>query len=78
MAAVVRRRNGYGPSGRFQTFPRSTTVALEAIGNAINTTGKFSGKVVINTTAGTIVTANGATAGAVWLALDGTTAHTPV
>ncbi|MDP2619914.1 MAG: hypothetical protein Q8P46_07010 [Hyphomicrobiales bacterium] len=63
--------------GRLQAVPRSTTAALAAIGNAINTANKFSGKVVINTTTAAIVTANGATAGAVWLALDGTTAHTP-
>lgn len=60
-----------------QTLPRSTTTALEAIGNAINTTGKFTGKVVINTTTGLIVTAHAATAADVWDALDGTTAHTP-
>lgn len=59
-------------------IPRSTTAALEAVGNAINTTDKFEGKTLINTTAGTIVTANGAAAADVWLALDGTTAHTPV
>lgn len=61
-----------------QTLPRSTTAALEDITNAINTTGKFTDKVVINTTAGTIVTAHGATAASVWDALAGTTAHTPV
>lgn len=66
------------PVGRLQAIPRSTTAALEAIGNAINTANKFANKVVINTTAGTIVTAAGATAGDVWVALDGTTAHTPV
>lgn len=64
--------------GQLQAMPRSTTAALTAIGNAINTTNKFAGKAVINTTTGAIVTANGATAGATWLALDGTTAHTPV
>jgi hypothetical protein len=61
-----------------QTLPRSTTAALAAVGNAINTTGKFSGKAVINTTTGAIVTANGALAASTWLALDGTTAHSPV
>ncbi len=66
------------PTGNLQAIPRSTTAALAAIGNAINTTNKFAGKVVINTTSGAIVTANGATAAATWLALDGTTAHTPV
>ena len=64
--------------GRQQFIPRSTTAALAAVGNAINTTNKFAGKVVINTTAGTIVTADTAAADGVWLALDGTTAHTPI
>jgi len=61
-----------------QTLPRSTTALLEDVAAAINTTGKFTGKVVINTTAGTIVTAHGAAAADVWDALAGTTAHTPV
>lgn len=66
------------PNGRLQAMPRTTTAALNSIANAINTTNKFTGKAVINTTTGTIVTASGATAGAVWQALDGTTAFTPV
>ncbi len=61
-----------------QNIPRSTTAALNAIANAINTTNKFANKVLINTTTGTIVTSAGATAGALWLNLDGTTANTPV
>lgn len=64
--------------GRLQAMPRSTTAALEAVGDAINTTNKFANKAVINTTTGAIVTANAAAAADVWLALDGTTAHTPV
>lgn len=64
--------------GRLQALPRTTTAALTDISNAINTTNKFSGKAVINTTTGAIVTANGASAASTWLALDGTTAHTPV
>lgn len=61
-----------------QTLPRSTTTALEDVGDGINTAGKISGKAVINTTTGAIVTADGTDADDVWLALDGTTAHTPV
>ena len=56
----------------------STTVALEAIGNAINTTGKVAGKQVFNTTTGMPVYAVGSTAGSVWNEADGTTGHTPV
>jgi hypothetical protein len=66
------------PVARLQAVPRSTTAALTAIGNAINTTNKFANKLVINTTTGAIVTAVDGTAGGVWQALDGTTAHTPV
>lgn len=61
-----------------QTLPRSTTTNLADITNAINTTDKWASKAVINTTTGAIVTAADATAGGLWLALDGTTAHTPV
>jgi hypothetical protein len=64
--------------GRLQAMPRSTTAALASLANTINTTNKFLGKAVINTTSGAIVTANGAAISAVWLALDGTTAHTPI
>lgn len=60
-----------------QTFPRSTSTNLANIAHAINTTGKFAGKAVINTTSGAIVTAADATPGGLWLALNGTTAHTP-
>jgi hypothetical protein len=64
--------------GRLQAVPRSTTAALQAIGDAINTTNKFTGKLVINTTTGTFVTAAGGGAGGGWLNLDGTLAYTPV
>lgn len=57
----------------------STTVALAAIGNAINTTGKYKGKQVFNETTGILVCAADVTAGAVWKnAGTGVTAHTPV
>lgn len=59
-------------------FVRSTTAALEDIADPINTTDKYEGKAIINNTAGTIVTAAGAAPDDVWLALDNTTAHTPV
>lgn len=58
--------------------PPQTTTALAAIGNAINTTDKYAGKTVYNTTTKKLVTADGATAGAVWVDATGTTAHTPV
>lgn len=59
-------------------FLTSTTAALAAIGNAINTTGKVTGKMVFNTTTSKPVYALGATAGSVWVDATGVTAHTPV
>ena len=55
----------------------ATTAQLVAIANAINTKGKAVGKCVFNTTTGLPVWALGATAAGVWVAADGTTAHTP-
>lgn len=62
-----------------QPFTTTTTSALTAIANAINTTNKYAGKIVYNTTTGRYVQALNATAGGTWNSLaDGTTAvHTP-
>ena len=56
----------------------STTAALAAVGNAINTSGKFVGKQVFNTTTNRPVFATAATAAGTWVDSMGTTAHTPV
>lgn len=55
----------------------STTAALAAIANAINTTDKYAGKTVFNTTTSRLCTATGSTAGSTWQPSDGTTVHTP-
>lgn len=55
-----------------------TVANLEAIGNAINTTGKYAGKMVVVLSSGLIFTASGSAAGDVWRASDGTTTATPV
>lgn len=55
-----------------------TAANLALIGNAINTTGKYAGKMVVDLATGLIFTATGATAGSVWRASDGTTVATPV
>lgn len=55
-----------------------TVANLEAIGNAINTTGKYTGKMVVVLASGLIFTATGSAAGDVWRASDGTTTATPV
>lgn len=56
----------------------STTAALAAIANAVNTTGKFKGKQVFNETTGILVVAAGPAAADVWKnAGTGVAAHTP-
>lgn len=56
----------------------STVADLEAVGNAINTTGKYTGKMVVVLSSGLIFTATGAAAADVWRASDGTTVANPV
>lgn len=56
----------------------STTALLADITAAINTTGKYQGKMVFNSTVGSTVFSEGAAAADVWNFLDGTTAHTPI
>jgi flagellar basal body P-ring protein FlgI len=59
--------------------PSSTTAALAAVANAINTTNKFKNKLVVNDTTGILVVAAGPLAADVWKnAGTGATAHTPV
>lgn len=56
----------------------STVAALEAVGNAINTSGKYTGKMVVILSSGLIFTATGSAASDAWKASDGTTTATPV
>ena len=56
----------------------STTVLLEDITDDINTVDKIQARTVYNTTTKKTVTADSATAGAVWVDATGATAHTPV
>jgi len=58
--------------------PTSTTAALAAIGDAVNTTDKYAGKMYFNTTTNRAVYTSGGAAATVWAYADGTTAHTPV
>lgn len=55
-----------------------TVANLEAVGNAINTTGKYTGKMVVVLASGLIFTATGSAAADPWRASDGTTVATPV
>ena len=59
--------------------PTSTTAALEAIADAINTSAsKLAGTVLFNTTTSQPVWAIGSADGDVWVDATGATAHTPV
>jgi hypothetical protein len=61
------------------SIPTSTTTALTDKANAINTTGKYANKLVINSTTGNLLYAAGPLAADVWKkTADGTTAQTPV
>lgn len=59
-------------------LPATAVADLEDIANAINTTGKYTGKMAVVLATGLIFTATGATAGSAWKASDGTTTATPV
>ena len=59
-------------------FPASTVAALEDEDDAINTTGKYTGKMVTVLATGLIFTASGAGVNDAWRASDGTTTATPV
>jgi hypothetical protein len=56
----------------------STVAELEDEDDAINTTGKYQGKMVVVLATGLIFTASGAGVNDVWRASDGTTSATPV
>lgn len=56
----------------------ATTASLASLADTVNTTDKFAGKTVFNTTTGKLVTAVGATAASAWNDQTGTLAHTPV
>lgn len=59
-------------------LPTSTSAALGAKANAINTTGKVANKAVYNTTTKTIYVAQGSTDVSTWIdTADGTTTITP-
>ena len=60
-------------------YLNSTTAALGAASNAINTTGKHAGKCVFNTTTGLLVQAAGALSLDVWRNVKtGAVAHSPI
>lgn len=50
---------------------------IAAIGHAVNTSGKFAGRIVFDTTNNRYMRATGATAASPWRTLEGVTAVTP-
>lgn len=59
-------------------LPTNTSAEIGAKANAVNTTGKITGKAVYNTTTKTIYVAQGATDVAAWIdTADGSTTITP-
>lgn len=56
----------------------ATTAQLADVAATINTVGKYTGKMVYNTTTGIPVFADGAAAADVWAEADGTNEHSPV
>jgi hypothetical protein len=58
-------------------LPTSTAAAVGAIANAINTTGKYTGKMVVDYTTGIIYTATGAAAASDWAPSDASGLVTP-
>lgn len=66
-----------GTTGSAQLFITESAANLGAIGNAINTTGKFAGKQVWDSTNNVPLWAKGSTAGAVWIDGAGATIITP-
>lgn len=71
--AVTAQKNGVDAA----LANTATTAQLAALADPINTTGKFTGKLVLNTTTNVIVAATGSTAASTWVAA-GAVAHTPV
>lgn len=60
-------------------FPvTSTTTALEDVDAAVNTAGKYAGKVLFNTTTGVLLVADGPDADDTWSTAAGVATHTPV
>lgn len=54
-----------------------TAVNIAAVANAINTTGKFTGKLVWDSTNNRMMRASGALAASAWYVIDGSTSVTP-
>jgi len=78
LTAVDSSTVAFGAGGTVAYQASAAKADFEDIGNAINTTGKYAGKMVWSTTDSVPVWAAGAAAGDVWVLADGTTKYTPV
>lgn len=58
-------------------LPTASAANVGAIANAINTTGKYTGKMVVDYATGIIYTATGSTAGSAWAPSDASGLVTP-
>ena len=58
-------------------LPTASAANVGAIANAINTTGKYAGKMVVDYATGIIYTATGSTAGSAWAPSDASGLVTP-
>ena len=57
--------------------PTATSANIASIGDALNITGKYAGKLVWDTTNNRMMRASGSTASAVWWVIDGSASVTP-
>jgi hypothetical protein len=59
------------------TYPEDTAANIAAVGNAINTTGKYAGKLVWDTTNNRLMRASNNNAADLWYVIDGSASVTP-
>jgi len=77
LSGTVTSSGNLSLGGQF-VLPASTVIELEDEDDAINTTGKYTGKMVVTLADGLIFTASGAGVNDVWYASDGSTSATPI
>jgi hypothetical protein len=74
------KESGTGSTGWIPvsvTTPTDTAANIAAVGNAINTTGKYAGKLVWDTTNTRMMRASGSAAADPWVVIDGSASVTP-
>jgi hypothetical protein len=78
--ALFIKQTGTGNTGWAAPGESRSASAAEivAIGNSVNTSGKYAGRLVWDTTNNRMMRASGSTAGSVWWVIDGSASVTPV